>query len=50
MEKETIVKLHSQFEEIARTWPESGTEFWPARDLQDALGYARWENFRKVID
>lgn len=50
MKKEIIVRLHSQFEDIARTWPEAGTEFWLARDLQDVLGYARWENFRKVIE
>lgn len=50
MKKEIVVRLHSQFEEIARSWPETGTEFWLARDLQDVLGYARWENFRKVID
>lgn len=50
MKKEMIVRLHSQFEDIAKTWPESGTEFWLARELQEVLGYARWENFRKVID
>jgi DNA-damage-inducible protein D len=50
LKKEIVVRLHSQFEEIARSWPETGTEFWLARDLQDVLGYARWENFRKVID
>jgi len=50
MKKEVIVHLHSQFEDIARTWPENGTEYWLARDLQQVLGYARWENFRRVID
>lgn len=50
MKKEIIVRLHSQFEDIAKTWPETGTEFWLARDLQEVLDYARWENFRKVID
>ena len=49
MKKEIIVRLHSQFDDIAKTWPETGTEFWLARDLQGVLGYARWENFRKVI-
>jgi len=50
MKQEIIVRLHSQFEEIAKTWPETSTDFWLARDLQEVLGYARWENFRKVID
>ena len=30
--------------------PASGVDFWCARDLQMLLGYARWENFEKVID
>ena len=27
-----------------------GGEFWRARDLQELLGYAKWEHFAKVID
>jgi DNA-damage-inducible protein D len=50
MKKEVVVRLHSEFEEIAKTWPETSTEFWLARDLQKVLGYARWENFRRVIE
>ncbi len=50
MKKDIVVRLHSQFEDIAQTWSDTGTEFWLARDLQEALEYARWENFRKVID
>jgi DNA-damage-inducible protein D len=49
MKKEIIVRLHAEFEGIARTWLETGTAFWLARDLQEVLGYTRWENFRKVI-
>jgi DNA-damage-inducible protein D len=30
--------------------PETGVEFWLARDLQMLLGYTRWENFAKVIE
>ena len=26
-----------------------GVEFWFARDLQELLGYARWENFQTAI-
>jgi len=50
MDKEIVVRLHSSFEEMVRNFPDSGVEFWCARDLQMLLGYARWENFAKVID
>jgi DNA-damage-inducible protein D len=50
MKKEIIVKLHTNFEEIVQTETDTGAEFWFARDLQPLLGYARWENFIKVID
>lgn len=50
MKKEIIVRLHGQFEGIARTWPETGTEFWLARDLQEVLGYSQWRNFLAVIE
>ena len=29
---------------------EFGEEYWNARELMKALGYAKWENFSKVID
>jgi len=50
MEKDIIVQLHGNFESMLQTEVETGTEFWYARDLQTLLGYARWENFVKVID
>lgn len=50
MKKEIIVKLHDRFEKIAQTETERGTEFWFARDLQEALGYKEWRNFKLVID
>ncbi|WP_019865701.1 BRO family protein [Methylovulum miyakonense] len=50
MKKEVIVTLHAAFEEIVRTHPDSGLEFWLARELQPILGYTKWENFAKVID
>jgi DNA-damage-inducible protein D len=37
------------FEEIKQL-TEYGEEYWSARDLQNPLGYERWENFSKVID
>jgi DNA-damage-inducible protein D len=50
MEKDVIARLHADFEEMARRDPETGTEFWLARDLQEPLGYAKWENFNRVIE
>lgn len=50
MDKEIAVRLHATFEDMARTFPDSDVEFWCARDLQDLLGYARWENFAKVVE
>ena len=36
------------FESIKRV-DEYGNEYWSARDLQNVLGYKKWENFHKVI-
>lgn len=49
MEKELILELKSSFDEIMHI-TEDGTEYWFARELQKLLGYARWENFEKVIE
>lgn len=50
MEKEIIAKLHSKFEEIVQINNETGAECWFAREIQSLLGYAKWENFEKVIE
>jgi DNA-damage-inducible protein D len=50
MEKNTIIQLHSSFEAMVQKFPDTDTEFWCARDLQMLLGYAKWENFAKVIE
>jgi len=50
MKKDVIAKLHTAFEEVVNIHPETGGEFWFARDLQPNLGYAKWENFAKVIE
>lgn len=50
MNKELIVQMQSQFDALAQTHPEAADlEFWFARDLQEPLGYARWENFLTPI-
>lgn len=48
MKKELIVRLHGEFEQHAHV--ENDVEYWFARDLQNLLGYERWENFFKVIE
>ncbi|MBQ0961913.1 DNA damage-inducible protein D [Ideonella sp. 4Y11] len=49
MKKDVIVRLHASFEELVQH-DEEGNEYWLARDLQGLLGYARWENFARVIE
>ena len=50
MKKEIVLKLHASFEELVQNDSETGGEYWLARDLQSLLGYAKWENFVKVIE
>ena len=40
---------YQRFEDIKHTTDE-GMEFWYARELGSVLDYAKWDNFRKVID
>ena len=50
MDKEIVVRLHSSFEDMVRKHPDTGVEFWCARDLQILLGYAQWRSFATVVD
>lgn len=50
MEKGIVRQLHGDFEKSVHVDQNSGVEFWLARNLQKLLGYAKWENFTKVID
>jgi DNA-damage-inducible protein D len=50
MKKEVVTKLHASFETIANNDANTGAEYWLARDLQDLLGYAKWDNFSRAID
>lgn len=43
-----IAALRSALDAARRSNP-NGSEFWMARDLQDVLGYSRWENFEDII-
>ncbi|MCK5509385.1 MAG: DNA damage-inducible protein D, partial [Desulfobacterales bacterium] len=49
MNKKMIRKLQNQFDALAQNMPERDVEFWFARDLQEPLGYARWENFLTAV-
>jgi DNA-damage-inducible protein D len=47
MKSDEIRNLFSQFEAAAADL--EGVECWSARELQELLGYSKWENFEKVI-
>jgi DNA-damage-inducible protein D len=47
VKKELILELFAKFEQASYQY--ENIEYWSARELQEILGYARWENFFKVI-
>lgn len=47
MKSEEIRSLFAKFEAAASEL--EGVECWSARELQELLGYSKWENFEKVI-
>jgi len=49
MDREIVARLHSSFEEMVRKEPQTGMEYWLARDLQVLLGYGQWRSFEAVI-
>lgn len=49
MKRDVVAKLHADFEASVNTERETGIEFWYGRDLACLLGYAKWENFARVI-
>lgn len=48
MKKEIIESLVNNFESYVNK-TDDGIEFWLARDLQQLLGYDKWDNFIRVI-
>jgi DNA-damage-inducible protein D len=48
MKPEIIHSLTKNFESFAHK-TDDGLEFWFARDLQNLLGYSKWENFLNAI-
>lgn len=49
MKDNTIDNLLREFESKAQK-DKNGVEFWYARELQELLGYNKWENFKHVIE
>lgn len=49
MNKQLIVRMQQQFDALAQFVPDENVEFWFARDLQEPLGYSKWERFQGVI-
>lgn len=51
MDSKLITTLQTHFDGLAHHHPEEqNLEFWFARDIQEPLGYARWENFTTAIE
>lgn len=50
MATSSLEKLHKTFDEMLNVDTDNNIEFWYARDLQECLGYARWENFIVAIN
>jgi DNA-damage-inducible protein D len=49
MDNQQLHHMQSQFDSLAQRVPDENIEFWFARDLQEPLGYSRWENFAAAI-
>lgn len=49
MDKQSLQSMQQRLDELAQSIPEENIEFWFARDLQEPLGYVRWENFLTAI-
>jgi len=47
--EEKLQQLQKELDELVQAVPDEEIEFWFARDLQEHLGYVRWENFLTAI-
>lgn len=48
MKQELISELFRKFEDACYLYNE--IEYWSARELQEVLGYAKWDNFKNAIE
>lgn len=49
MANDVIQRMQHHLDAMAQVIPGEDIEFWYARDFQEPLGYARWENFLTAI-
>lgn len=49
MDSKIVHQIKNRFDALVQKVPNQEVEFWFARDLQEPLGYARWENFMTAI-
>ena len=49
MDSRAVQRMQQQFDAIAHDVPGEEVEFWFARELQEPLGYTKWENFTVAI-
>jgi DNA-damage-inducible protein D len=50
MSKKEIQATHQSTFEMLRKVNQQGQDYWSARDLQEILGYSKWEKFLSVIE
>ena len=48
MKKELIIELLKKFEEACYVL--NNLEYWSGRELQEILGYSKWDNFKNAIE
>ncbi len=49
MDKQLITTMQNDFNNISNVLDNTQIEFWYARDLQNILGYQKWDKFQNVI-
>lgn len=49
MDKNKVIAIKLQFDEIIHVIEDTEVEYWYARDLMSLLGYERWENFERAV-
>ena len=49
MDNKMIQKMQTHFDSLSHLLPDENIEFWFARELQEPLGYTKWERFRDTI-
>jgi len=45
----SLSQITTTFDQLKKTTKQGG-EYWMARDLQVALGYTKWDDFKKIIE